>query len=71
MDSVTLYVCYVCETISNINGECANCGEKLAPRLYVAIDEAAQQSVQRTADNVATCPHGVQVGSPCHFCGDL
>jgi len=34
-------------------------------------DDAAQQSARRTADNVATCPHDVPLGTHCHFCGDL
>lgn len=51
--------------------------EKLVERFGVedvqnALNEiAAQHSVQRTADNVATCPHGEPAGGHCHFCGDL
>jgi hypothetical protein len=41
MDRITLYVCYVCETVSHTDGVCINCGEKLAKREYMPVEDTA------------------------------
>ena len=38
MTEIKLYVCYVCETVSDTGGICINCGQKMAPCVYIPRD---------------------------------
>ena len=62
MDTIELYKCYICETINTQNGECANCGVKLMPRIYVATSPRVYVAIEEkeTSDIVCCC---VECGS--------